>query len=105
MKMTGVSRSLVKINRYCACLLFFLILLYFITGYGQTEGIIDPDSAKLLHGKWLPVPTFAAFLLHSLLNIKFILMRKGVKDRPWWNIYLLVLGLVILATFLYIHLS
>lgn len=99
-----INKKLLVLDKCCGYALFFLMGAYFITGFGQTKAIFDPFSAKILHDKWLPIPTFTAFILHSLINLRFILIRKGVRDRLWWNIYLIVLGLVLFGFFLYIFL-
>lgn len=104
MGLHGFNRSLVTVNRWSGYLLFICVLLYFVTGYGMTKQIIDRSTAKLLHERWLPAPVFVLFTLHSLINIKLILLRKGIRDRVWWNIYLLTLGLILLSAFFYIYL-
>lgn len=99
-----INKKLVVVDRYCGYLLFFLMGAYFITGFGQTKTIFDPFAAKIIHDKWLPLPTFVAFILHSLINLRFILIKKGAQDRLWWNLYLIVLGVIFLGVFLYIYL-
>lgn len=103
MDVTLINRKLLVIDRYCGYLLFVLMGAYFITGFGQTKGIIDPAIAKEIHEDWLPLPTFAAFLLHSLINARFILIRKGVRAKSWWNGYLVALGAILFGIFLYLY--
>lgn len=100
-----INRLLVTVSRWCGYLLFFFVLLYFISGYGQSKHIIDRRLAKLLHEEWLVIPTFSVFLLHSLANFKLILLRKGVKDKTVWNICLIILGLALFVAFLYVYLK
>ena len=98
-----LNRYLVTFDRWCGYVLFFLILLYFLTGIGQTKDIIGHAEAKYLHETCLPVPTFFAFLCHGLISIRFILLRKGVKDITWWSIYLLITGTALFCAFLYLY--
>lgn len=79
-----------------------LMLLYFISGYGQTKGIIDPVLAKILHDKWLPIPTAVCFVLHTFLHLKFR-WQRWFRDKKWLNVYIAVLGLVILALLFYLY--
>lgn len=99
-----INQFLIKIDRFCGWALFLLMFLYFISGYGITKGIIDPVLAKSLHERWLPFPTFIAFILHSAINLKFLLIRKGIKDEVWLNVYIAVLGLVFFTLFMYLYL-
>lgn len=95
-------KFLVKLARWSGWALVPLMVLFFVSGYGATKGIIDPVLAKALHEKWLPLPTAIAFLLHTLIYSKFALQRK-LKNERWVNIYIIILGLVIFGLFLYFY--
>jgi predicted heme/steroid binding protein len=91
----------IKINRFTAWILFLSILLYFISGYGMTKGIVDSQLSSSLHGKILPLITFTAFVIHASLSIKYAFMRW----RIWNNVskYILFSFFVVLyLIFLYI---
>jgi len=102
MQLSKINRPLVTISRWCGYSLFFFLLLYFLSGFGMGKHIIPRRLAKFLHEDILPVPTFVAFLLHGLFNIKVAIIRKGIKDQAWWNVYLGAIGLLLLGLFLYI---
>lgn len=103
--MSGASfnRVLKHIDRACGYSLIFLMLLFFISGYGLVKGFMDPYLAKSLHERWLPVPTFMAFLGHVVINIRFLLIRKGVRETLWLNIYTVALAVSLLGLFLYLY--
>lgn len=98
-----INKFLFKPMRYCGWALLFLMFLFFISGYGATKGVIDPIFSKTIHEVWLPIPTFLAFVIHSMINLKFFLLRKKFKDDIWLNIYIFVFGLIIFSLFLYFY--
>jgi len=58
-------KYLLKLDRYAAWLLFTCLLLYFITGFGMTKGIISPTFATKLHVNYLPYIILVAFVCHT----------------------------------------
>lgn len=97
-----INRFLIKTARWAGWALIPLMLLYFISGYGMTKRVIDEVLAKSLHEKWLPFPMFLAFLLHTLIYLKFALQRR-IKNEGWVNTYIIVLGVVFLFLFFYLY--
>lgn len=97
-----LNKFLFKTANFSGYVLFVLILLYFISGYGMTKGVFDPVFAKTLHDKWLPVPFIIFFILHCFLHFKFRL-RRWLKDEKWLNIYIAILGSVILIFLFYLY--
>lgn len=82
----NVNYYLVKTARITGWLLFFLVLLYILTGfslcgdYGFSR-LIDPQIALEIH-KLFEWPLVAVFLVHSLVTIYFAMRRWGwIKKR------------------------
>jgi len=73
---------LTKINRSAAWALFIIMILFFISGYGLTKGIIDPAWAKMIHLDYLPLVILVVFVLHASIAIRLSLIRWRV-----WNLY------------------
>ncbi len=102
MDKTQINRILIKTARFSGYVLALLMMLYFISGYGMTKGIMDPVLAEKLHDKWLPIPFIIFFILHVFIYLKFTL-RRWLKDEKWTNIYVIILSLVILIFLFYLY--
>lgn len=72
---------MIKINRFTAWILFFVIIAYAITGYGMTKGLIDANFARTWHLGWLGLVGLIAFVIHTFWGIHLFLRRKNI-----WNI-------------------
>jgi len=99
----NINRSMVKVGRWSGYILIFFIFVFFLTGFGQTRGILPRIYSKYLHEKVLPLPAFFFFILHTLLNIKFALIRNGFRNQRLLNIYLLCVGVMASFGFVYIY--
>jgi len=77
----GKGKLLTKINRISAWVLFGLMLVYFITGYGMTKGIIDTATATRIHNSALPLVILAAFIIHSFLSIRLAFIRWKIWNK------------------------
>ena len=88
--------QLIKINRFAAWVLFITILLYFISGYGMTKGIIDRNFSLFLHESVLPFFTITAFLIHASISIRSAFMRW----RIWNRLTLFILIIIFIGAFL-----
>lgn len=82
----SLNYYLIKLARVSGWLLFFLVLLYILTGfalcgeYGMSQWI-DVQTALAVH-KLFEWPLVAIFLTHSLVTIYFALRRWGwIKTR------------------------
>lgn len=71
---------LIKIDRIAAWILFVGLLLYFVSGYGMTKGIIDPSLAAKIHTQYLTYIILAAFVTHTGFAIHMAFKRWQV-----WN--------------------
>lgn len=74
-------KILIKIDRFFAWVLFAGMLLYFVSGYGMTKGIINTSSATKLHLSILTYIVLVAFTVHTFYAIHLALKRWRV-----WNI-------------------
>lgn len=70
-----MQRYLAKIDRFFAWVLFVGILLYFITGFGMTKGIIDETFATKMHLDYLSYIVLVAFVIHTSYAIHLALKR------------------------------
>ncbi|MFA5070301.1 MAG: cytochrome b5 domain-containing protein [Patescibacteria group bacterium] len=68
-------KYLIKIDRYAAWLLFICLLLYFISGFGLTKGIISADFATKMHLDWLSYIILVAFVCHTSFAIHLAFKR------------------------------
>ncbi len=86
----------IKIDRLAAWTLLLVILLYAISGFGMTKGIINPQLAYDLHLYWLAVIGLIAFMIHTGWAIHLSLKRRKLWSRfAFWAmlaIYLLIAG-------------
>ena len=95
---------LVKLNRFCAWALLILLILYVVTGYGITKGIIDPALSKYLHDKLLAIPFFIFFVLHVGISGSYALIRWRVfKNLTSAQVFAAIFCLVMLAVFLWLY--
>lgn len=73
-------KTLIKLDRISAWILFISMLLYFITGYGMTKGIIDSSFAASLHNNYLTYIILISFVFHTAFAIRLAFIRWKV-----WN--------------------
>ncbi|MFZ2782217.1 MAG: hypothetical protein WAZ31_09275 [Rectinemataceae bacterium] len=78
-----MKKLLMKIDRVAAWTLVAVVATYFITGYGMTKAIIPAELSKFIHDSLLPLPSAAAFGLHSAYGIHIALKRWKVWGKPW----------------------
>lgn len=104
---------LLKANRILVWVLLFLLVLFVISGYGLlkpslirslTGGRIDYQTSLFIHTT-LDAPLLVFLLVHVIIEIKFLLMRWGVKNEKALNITLMTLGLICLILIIYAKLA
>ena len=92
---------LIKLDRISAWVLFVTLILYFVTGYGMTKGLIDPLLARSLHLSLLTYIVVIAFAIHTSYAIHLALIRWN-----FWNnfskILMMIFYVVILFSFIYV---
>jgi len=91
---------LIKVSRLAAWVLLVTIVLYFISGYGLSKGIINRQLSAALHQNILPLITLTAFTLHVSISVKFAFMRWRIWNTFSRVILVFVFGLIYLL-FLY----
>lgn len=93
--MKNYFNLLIKIDRVSAWVLFASMLLYFITGYGMTKGIISASFATKLHLDILPIIVIIAFTIHTYFAIHLAFKRWRI-----WNPFTKVILFAFYAAFL-----
>lgn len=74
-------KTLIKLDRISAWILFVSLLLYFVTGYGMTKGIIDTNIATSLHNNYLNYIILFSFIFHTGFAIRLTLLRWKIWNR------------------------
>ena len=82
-----------KLDRIAAWILFIGMVIYFITGYGMTKGIISPELSTKLHIDLLIYFIFLAFFIHTAYAI-----RLALKRWKLWNIFTQILWVGVMVT-------
>ena len=85
----------IKIDRFCAWILFLCIIFYFISGYGMTKGIIDSKVAVNFHNEILPAVIIISFTIHASYATRLAFIRWG-----WWNIITKVVWTIVFLAIL-----
>ena len=70
-----MQKIFIKLDRLAAWFLFAAMLLYFISGYGMTKGLIDPSFAAKIHLDWLTYVIMVVFTIHTAYATRLALMR------------------------------
>lgn len=76
-----LTMLMVKIDRLAAQLLFIIIILFGITGYGLTKGLIDRQLAEVLHLGYLGAIGLICFVIHTSWAFHLTLKRKGAWNK------------------------
>lgn len=96
-----MNKLIIKLDRVSAWVLFVSLILYFITGYGMTKGIISPDFSTKLHLSYLTYIVLTAFVIHSAFAIHLAFKRWQI-----WNgtgkLLLIFFYLFFVGAFVYI---
>lgn len=104
---------LMKANRVIVWILLLFMLMLIISGYGLTKpslirflsgGWIDYHTALLIHTS-LDTPLLILLLTHVLIEMKFALMRWGIKNQKLLNLLMLTLGSICLMLIIYVKLA
>lgn len=99
MKNIFTSSIMVKIDRIAAWVLLVTVVLYAVTGFGMTKGIIDRSLASTWHLGWLGLVGLSAFVIHTAWAVHLSFRRWRI-----WNFYTKILlglfyGILILGGF------
>jgi len=94
-------KYLVKIEKISAWILFFVILIYAVTGYGMTRGF-GTQLFRTLHLEWLGLIGLLVFIIHTSWGISLALKRWRI-----WNIttksLLFIFYVAIVLFFVFVH--
>ncbi len=97
-----MTRFLIKLDRIAAWTLMIVMILYAVSGYGLTKGLINIDFARSLHLSWLGAIGLAAFVIHTSWAIRLAFIRRQI-----WNGYtrfaLFTFYILLAGFFLYVH--
>lgn len=97
----NLSWWLVKIDRFAAWTLLAAFVLFFISGYGMTKGIIDARIALNLHKNILIPVGLIAFAIHTFLALRLILMRWRKWSRTsMMSLILIYAGFIIFFAYI-----
>ncbi len=99
--MKNLSWWLVKIDRFAAWILLATFVLFFISGYGITKGIIDTKIAANLHSNILAPIGLIAFAIHTFFALRLALMRWRKWNRASLaSLVLIYLGFIIFFAYI-----
>ena len=90
-----------RIDRAVVWFLLILFLVFMISGYMITRGFIDRYYGLMLHTE-LDLPIMIVFVVHAIINIRFFLIRKGMKDDKRLNLFSLTIGSILFLFILYL---
>jgi predicted heme/steroid binding protein len=97
----NLQKILIKLDRVSAWILFVVMIIYAISGYGMTKGIIDPALATSLHLNWLAPLALLSFTVHTSWAIHLAFRRWN-----FWNLFskiiLFVFYFVLLISLIYL---
>jgi hypothetical protein len=105
MKPISEAVLLTRLSRWSAWAAMLIVVLYIVTGYGMTKRIVDPDWAKRLHERWLPIPLFLTLLLHGGVCARGAARRWHVfRNAAAGDLYVLTVGIVLFGLFMWLYL-
>lgn len=91
-----------KLNWGFAWILMAVILLYAISGYGMTKGLIDPAVARKLHFSWLAGIGIIAFTFHTFWGLRLALLRFRIWNK-YTKVLLVLFYLLLMGFFVYVE--
>lgn len=102
---------LIKFSRVCAWSMIVMVILYFLTGWGMTKtgmimgltgGVLHRFLANQIH-HYLILPMAFAFICHTLISIRFAMIRWKVKNKIILNYAFLGSGVVLFGLVCYAY--
>jgi len=94
-------KYLMKLDRFFAWALFATMLLYFVSGYGMTKGLIDATLSTKLHISWLTYIILIAFTVHTSYAIHMAFKRWQIWNAPA-KILLFLFFAIFIGSFIYV---
>ena len=77
-----------RLDRWARWLLGLTLLLYFVSGYGLSAGIMNRPTARWLHSQVLAIPTLLAVLVHVGAGLRVQLVRWRQDKNIFLNVVL-----------------
>lgn len=91
-----------KIDRISSWILFVVIILYAITGYGMTKGLIDSSFSRTWHLGYLGIIGLIAFVIHTSWAAHLALKRKNIWNA-FTKTFLIIFYLFLITFFCYLQ--
>jgi len=82
-----------KIDRICAWILLFSIVIYVISGFDIQGRFLEPQISSLIHLKFLFLPAELAFMFHASYGMNFAFRRWKLKFWLRWALIVIFLAL------------
>lgn len=89
----STTKFLYKLDRILAWILYVLFMLMMISGYMITRGFLDYRLGFFIHSRF-DVPAMALFSIHVAINLRTILIKRGIRDSLLLNLISLLFGLL-----------
>jgi predicted heme/steroid binding protein len=100
--MKDLNWWILKIYRFSAFVLLVSLVLYIVSGYGMTKGLLDDGASKWLHLNLLPIIIAVAFTGHVSIAMRITMMRLKIWNKVTAAMLILVFALF-LGGFIYIE--
>lgn len=98
----SLPRIITRLDRLAAYTLLITIILFAISGFGLTKGIIPQDIASELHLDILGVVLIFAFTIHSSWALHLALKRNRIWNR-YTKVLLALFYITIISSFVYVN--
>ena len=99
--------KLIKLDRIAAWILFVCLVLYFISGYGMTKGVLDANFAKLIHIDILSYIIMISFVIHTgfatYLALKRLNFWNTIGKTIWILFYLIFIIFIVYVESFYLE--
>lgn len=103
MKRKNLEKFLTKVDRISAWVLLVAFILYMISGYGLTRGLIDRSLSQALHVQYLPLIVIVTFTLHVGLALRLAFVRWQAWNK-FSKTVLILACIAFLGFFVYVEL-
>lgn len=103
MQRKNLEKFLTKVDRISAWVLLVTFILYIISGYGLTRGLIDRSVSQGLHVQYLPLIIIIAFTLHVGLALRLAFVRWQAWNK-FSKTVLILACMAFLGFFVYVEL-
>ena len=106
MNSTRMNRFLQKLNRYISYIIIAVVIALLMAGYRMTGNFtfIPRGLADLLHRIYLNVVFLFLFITHTLLSLRIVFMRKGIRGKAI-DVTFILIGIGLFGFFAYLSLK